>query len=108
MITKELISDRQIEIIEAIVNQIIESDSASQMHPQAMKNKAPDPEELMKEILQLKEKWKGETLTFEEQNVIKDKLRFLQNRCDWISNPEQKNYVSKEIEGFWETILKSF
>lgn len=101
-------TEEQIEIIEAIVNQIIESDSASQMHPQAMKNKVPDPEELMKEILQLKEKWKGETLTFEEQNVIKDKLRFLQNRCDWISNPEQKNYVSKEIEGFWETILKSF
>jgi MoxR-like ATPase len=101
-------TEEQIETIEAIVNQIIESDSASQIHPQAMKNKVPDAEELMKEIMQLKEKWKVESLTFEEQNVIKDKLRFLQNRCDWISNPEQKSYLSKEIESFWETILKSF
>ncbi len=101
-------TEEQIEIIEAIVNQIIENDSFAQAHPQAMKNKAPDPEELMKEILLLKEKWQGNPLSFEEQNVIKDKLRFLQNRCDWITNQEQKHFVSKEIEGLWEVILKSF
>lgn len=101
-------TEEQIEIIEGIVNQIIDSDQTVEAHPQALKNKAPNPEELMKEILHLKEKWQNNTLSFEEQNGIKDKLRFLQNRCDWIANQEQKSYVAQEIESFWELILKTF
>jgi len=101
-------TEEQIEIIEVIVNQIIDSDQTVEAHPQALKNKAPNPEELMKEILHLKEKWQNNTLSFEEQNGIKDKLRFLQNRCDWIANQEQKSYVAQEIESFWELILKTF
>ena len=86
-------NEEQIEILEGIINHIIEKDDSDSQHPQALFNKTPNPEELMKEMQLLTQRWQDESLSFEEQNVIKDKLRYLQTRCDWIRNPEQKQYI---------------
>lgn len=100
-------TEEQIEILEGIINRTIEKDESPQSHPQALQNKTPNPEEVMKDVKILIEKWESETLSFEDQNVIKDKLRYLQTRCDWIKNPEQKQYIQKEIESLWQKILQS-
>ena len=85
----------------------IEKDENPQAHPQAMQNKAPNPEEVMKDVKILVDKWNLGNLSFEEQNVIKDKLRYLQTRCDWIRNQEQKQYIQQEIESLWQKILQA-
>jgi len=100
-------TEEQIEILEGIINSVIEKDTAGNAHPQALFNKAPDPEEVMKEVQFLSEKWKSEGISFEEQNVIKDKLRYVQSRCEWIKNPEQKQYIQNEIEQLWQQILQT-
>ncbi|WP_294277214.1 AAA family ATPase [uncultured Chryseobacterium sp.] len=100
-------TEEQIEILEGIINRTIEKDTHPKSHPQALQNKTPNPEEVMKDVKILVEKWEGSTLSFEEQNVIKDKLRYLQTRCDWIRNPEQKQYIQQEIESLWQKILQS-
>lgn len=100
-------TEEQIEILEGIINRTIERDNHPQSHPQALQNKAPNPEEVMKDVKILTEKWNGNDLSFEEQNVVKDKLRYLQTRCDWIRNPEQKQYIQQEIESLWQKILQS-
>jgi len=61
----------------------------------------------MKEIKLLKDKWESEGLTFEEKNVIKDKLRYVQTRSRWVSNIEQKGHLEQEINGLWQAMLKS-
>jgi MoxR-like ATPase len=100
-------SEEQIEILEGIINHIIEKDDAPNAHPQATFNKTPDPEELMKDIENLQEKWQSQNLSFEEQNVIKDKLRYLQTRSEWLKNAEQKQYIQSEIDSLWQKILKT-
>lgn len=100
-------TEEQIEILTGIINTVIEKDQASPAHPQALYNKVPDPEEVMKEVNFLSSRWITETLTFEEQNVIKDKLRYVQTRCDWMRNQEQKQYVQKEIEILWQRIFQT-
>ena len=100
-------TEEQIEIIEGIINRTIEKDENPKSHPQALQNKIPNPEEVMKDVKILVEKWNTGNLTFEEQNVIKDKLRYLQTRCDWIRNPEQKQYIQTEIESLWQKILQA-
>ncbi len=100
-------TEEQIEILEGIINRTIEKDENPKSHPQALQNKTPDPEEVMKDVNILIEKWNSGTLSFEEQNVVKDKLRYLQSRCDWIRNPEQKQYIQQEIESLWQKILQS-
>ena len=100
-------SEEQIEILEGIINHIIEKDDAPNAHPQATFNKTPDPEELMKDVENLQEKWQSQNLSFEEQNVIKDKLRYLQTRSEWLKNAEQKQYIQSEIDSLWQKILKT-
>ncbi len=99
-------TEEQVEILAGIINAIIEKDTAAQAHPQAMFNKLPNPEEVMKEVNLLTGQWE-EQRTFEEQNVIKDKLRYVQTRCDWIKNPVQKQHIQQEIEVLWKKILQT-
>ncbi|MCX8531821.1 AAA family ATPase [Chryseobacterium luquanense] len=100
-------TEEQIEILEGIINRVIEKDENPKSHPQALQNKTPNPEEVMKDVKILSDQWENGSLSFEEQNVIKDKLRYLQTRCDWIANGEQKQYIQKEIESLWQKILQS-
>jgi MoxR-like ATPase len=99
-------TEEQVEILAGIINTIIEKDTAEQAHPQAMFNKLPNPEEVMKEVNLLTGQWE-EQRSFEEQNVIKDKLRYVQTRCDWIKNPVQKQHIQEEIEALWKKILQT-
>lgn len=100
-------TEEQIEILAGIIDNIIEKDDTPQNHPQAFFNKAPDAEELMKEVQLLKDKWNAEDLSFEEQNVIKDKLRYVQNRCNWIKKNEHKQHIEAEIDKLWQTMLQT-
>ena len=100
-------NEEQIEILEGIINQIIEKDTSTEAHPQAIYNKTPDGESVMKEVNLLTEKWQDENLSFAEQNVIKDKLRYIQTRCDWIKDAEQKKYIQEHIESLWQKILQT-
>jgi MoxR-like ATPase len=100
-------TEEQIEILEGIVNTAIEKEITEKSHPQALFNKAPNPEEIMKEVQILQERWDVTSLSYDEQNVIKDKLRYIQSRADWIQNDEQKTYIKKEIDALWQKILQS-
>lgn len=100
-------NEEQIEILEGIINKIIEKDHSDAAHPQALYNKTPDAESVMKEVQYLTEKWQDDALSFEEQNVIKDKLRYIQTRCDWIKDGEQKKYIQEHIESLWQKILQT-
>jgi MoxR-like ATPase len=100
-------TEEQIEILAGIIDNLIEKETGEQMHPQALFNKVPNPEELMKEVQLLKEKWSAENLSFEEQHVIKDKLRYVQTRCSWVKNPEHKQFIQTEIEGLWQKMLQT-
>ena len=61
----------------------------------------------MKEVHLLKTKWEGASLSFEEQNIIKDKLRYVQTRSNWIKNSEHQQHIHGEIETLWHRILQA-
>lgn len=100
-------TEEQIEILEGIINNIIDKDVSEKTHPQALYNKVPNPDDIIKEVLYLSEKWTTEQLSFEEQNVIKDKLRYVQTRNSWVKNIEQKQYIQTEIDTLWQKILQT-
>ena len=100
-------TEEQVEILTGIIDAVIEKDDTGPAHPQALYNKVPDPEEVMREVSFLGSRWALDGLSFEEQNVIKDKLRYVQTRCSWIRNQEQKLYVQQEIDRLWQKILQT-
>lgn len=100
-------TEEQIEILAGIIDKVIEKDDSPKAHPQALFNKKPNAEELLKDVQTLSDKWAGGDLSFEEQNVIKDKLRFVQNRSNWVVDKEHKQHIHTEIESLWQKILQT-
>jgi MoxR-like ATPase len=100
-------TEEQVEILAGIIDSIIEKDISPQAHPQALFNKTPNAEELIKEVHLLAARWESGNLSYEEQNVVKDKLRYVQTRCNWIKKNEHKQHIQAEIEQLWQKMLQT-
>lgn len=100
-------TEEQIEILAGIIDSVIDKDQSPQAHPQAHFNKSPNAEELIKEVQLLTERWSSGNLSFEEQNVVKDKLRYVQTRCNWVKKGEHKQHIQQEIEKLWQKMLQT-
>jgi MoxR-like ATPase len=70
-------------------------------------NAAPDAEEIYNEVTQMNEKWDDENLSLMERTGIKDRLRYLNGRCQWISNATRRAYVQEPIDALWQKVLHS-
>lgn len=105
-------TEEQREVIAGIVNGVVLEEETGEaagllQHPRARNSAAPDADAIMKEVQALDEQWdKPETLP-SERSVIKDRLRYLNGRCDWISNEEQRSYVQKSMDALWQKMLKA-
>lgn len=99
-------TEEQIEILTGMIDAVIRKDMSERSHPQALFNKLPDPEELMKEVKLLETQWNND-ITPEEQNIVKDKLRSLQNRANWVRNFEHKTVIQQAIDALWKRMLQT-
>ena len=101
-------TEEQIEIIANIVNNVVEADEEKEgQHPRASINILPNPDELFKEVNELANKWDNTETSMAERTIIKDRLRYLNGRCAWISNETQRNYVQEPIDALWKKVLQA-
>jgi MoxR-like ATPase len=100
-------TEEQIEIIAGMVDRVIEKEPQETAHAQAFANRIPNAEELAKEVSHLKARWQTNALTLEEQNILKDKLRYVQTRSSWVRNQEHKQHIQTEIDALWHSMLQS-
>lgn len=99
-------TDEQREIIGGIVNSVVEADAEQpQQHPRASMNNIPNADDIYKEVLQLSSQWDNPETPGAERSVIKDRLRYLNGRCEWITNTQQRVYVLKPIDELWHKIM---
>lgn len=99
-------TEEQEEVIAGIVNNLVETDKSDRQHPRASRTNLPDPDEMYKEVNKLTSQWEATDVTGLERSQIKDRLRYLNGRCEWISNEEQRQYVKEPIENLWNRILE--
>lgn len=101
-------TDEQQEIIAGIVNSVVEADKESpDQHPRASQHAMPNADEIYKEVMSMTEKWEDPELPMVERTIIKDRLRYLNGRCEWISNSVQRTYVKEPIDLLWQKIIHS-
>lgn len=101
-------TNEQIDIIAGIINTVIEADANKvEQHPRASANGAPNADIIYKEVVSMTEKWENATISMSERAIIKDRLRFLNNRCTWISNETQRRFVQEPIDALWQKIIQS-
>ena len=101
-------NEDQQEIIAGIVNTVVEGDKTTVVHhPRASENVLPNADEIFKEVEVMDKKWDDVQLPLAERTVIKDRLRYLNGRCEWISNEVQRSYVQQPIDALWQKIIHS-
>jgi len=101
-------TEEQREVIASIVNAVVEADvTPDKQHPRASIKNLPNADEILAEVESLVKQWNAEETTMAEKTVIKDRLRYLNGRCEWISNEEQRKYVQQPIDELWQKILSS-
>lgn len=101
-------TEEQQEVVAGIVNSVVEADKESLLqHPRASAHALPNAEEIYKEVLIMAENWDKEDLPMTERATIKDRLRYLNGRCEWINNEVQRKYVQEPIDALWEKIIHS-
>lgn len=98
-------TEEQREVIASIVNSVIEKDNEPGIHPRALVNAAPDADHIYQEIAAMTSQWEDPDLPLSERTVIKDRLRFLNGRSQWIVNETQREYVQQPITALWKKIL---
>lgn len=98
-------TEEQIETLQAMIEGVIGKEPIPDSHPQAFQNALPDAKVLMQEIISLTERWKQSAENWEEKNLIKDQLRFLQNRNNWLQSEEKRRYIQQNIDALWQKIL---
>jgi MoxR-like ATPase len=75
-------------------------------HPRASLSTTPNPDEIVRDVQLLAEKWQQADIALAEQAIIKDKLRYLNSRAAWIANEVQRAFVLERINQLWKKIIQ--
>jgi MoxR-like ATPase len=101
-------TEEQQEVIAGIVNAVVAADEEKEkQHPRASHHAQPNADEIFSEVMQMKQKWDNQDTSLSDRSLIKDRLRYLNGRCEWIPNSEQRNYVQKPIDELWQKIMQT-
>ncbi|MCW3463830.1 AAA family ATPase [Chitinophaga nivalis] len=97
----------QQEIVAGIVNTAIAThpDDGNE-HPRARVNSLPDADEIYKELQLLAAQWQDTSVSSAHRSTIKDRLRYLNSRCEWITNPTQRHFVMQPMDALWKKIMQ--
>ncbi len=99
-------TEEQQEVIAGIVNSIVDTDMESTArHPRAAARELPDADEIFKEVSLMTHQWEDNNTSPGDRAIIKDRLRHLSGRCEWINNEVQKKYVQAPIDELWKKIV---
>lgn len=101
-------TEEQREVIANIVNAVISADAAiEQQHPRAAQDNLPDAETIYTEVERLSAAWLLPETSMAGRALIKDQLLQLNQRCEWITNEEQRQYVKQPIDALWKQIMQT-
>jgi MoxR-like ATPase len=101
-------TEEQQEVIAGIVNAVIANgEQHPQQHPRAAISSTPDADAIYEEIKLMTVQWEATATSGAERALIKDRLRYLNGRCEWIGNEIQRNYVLQPIEELWQKIIQT-
>ncbi len=96
-------TEEQQEIIAGIVDQSIGQEPQQEHeHPRARENAVPNADELAREIEGVVTRWQSGEAGSAELAVLRDRLRYLSGRSQWVKNPEQQEFLKQRLDEAWQ------
>ncbi|MBO2010276.1 AAA family ATPase [Hymenobacter negativus] len=99
-------TDEQREVVAGIVDAVVHADAQPAQHPRAAGHDAPDADALLREISTLAAQWELPETSPAERTAIKDQLRYLHGRAQWLTNEVQRAYVQEPLDALWQKVLQ--
>ena len=100
-------TDEQREVVGGIVDAVVHADKQPAQHPRAAGHDAPDADALLREVGTLTAQWDLPETSLAERTAIKDQLRYLHGRTQWLTNEVQRGYVQKPLDALWQKVLQA-
>ena len=100
-------TDEQREIIGGIVDAVVQADAAPNQHPRAAGPDAPDADAILREVQLLTAQWEAPDTSLAARTAIKDQLRYLHGRSQWLPNDTQRQYVQEPLDALWQKVLQA-
>lgn len=99
-------TDEQREVLAGIVNAVVSADTSPAPHPRAAIDLVPDADVIYQEVTRLATRWDDPATSPADRATLKDQLRYLHGRAQWLTNPEQRRYVQEPLEALWQKALQ--
>ncbi len=97
----------QQEVIAGIVNEAIrEAPAQEQEHPRAREAERPSAEELASELESIDTRLQAVDVTGAELAVLKDRVRALAGRCEWVTQAEARDFLQEKLDATWRLIAE--
>ncbi|MGI4823646.1 MAG: AAA family ATPase [Janthinobacterium lividum] len=100
-------TDEQREVVAGIVDAVVHADTLPDRHPRTAGHDAPDADALLREIGTLAAQWDLPETSPAERTAIKDQLRYLHGRAQWLTNEVQRAYVQEPLDALWQKALQA-
>ena len=97
-------TEDQPEVLTSIVQDAIEKtmpDGEGDAHPRSRNVETPDPENLARDLARIGRRLDEPDLAPTERTYLHDRLGLLAGRCQWVTDPQQRSFLDREIEALW-------
>jgi MoxR-like ATPase len=98
-------AEDQIEILSGIIDKHLEELSEEKRHPQSEIGVKANPELLAKELEELTDQWNNDETTAEDRVKLKDNLKLIQTRVDWLDDVNKRQFLKEKIDSVWQRML---
>lgn len=98
-------TEDQIEILSGIIDKKLEDLHEEGQHPQSKVGQKADPEQLAKELDEIQSKWENVETSVEERLMLKENLKLIQGRADWLDDEGKRTFLKEKIDGIWKQML---
>ncbi len=97
-------TDEQREVLAGLVNTVVATDASPAPHPRAAQDLVPDADLIYQQVSHLTRRWDDPATTPAERATLRDQLRYLHGRAQWLRNDEQRRYVQAPLDALWERV----
>lgn len=99
-------TEEQQEILATLVNEAIEraaGDGLESPHPRSKAGTSPDPDALALDLDRIGHRL-GRPVSSADRSYLQDQLSVLSGRCDWVENPQAKEFLKQRVQDLWTSI----
>jgi MoxR-like ATPase len=92
----------QREVLASLVGEVVNAAKADPAdHPRARAADAPDPEELARDLEELKQRLTDPQITEADRASLRDRLGLLAGRVEWVKDAEKRAFLQEQVEKLW-------